>query len=118
MALYDQRFSQSLLAIRKIEAIQANEPMPMEGIEIGRTNAVGSIIDSDSKLSTVSSSRLSGLKEDWWKEKTGSSSSITATAMTTAVENTETSTATATATAKATARVTRTRSKGKRVHWK
>jgi len=78
----------------------------------GGTIVVGPIIDSDSELSTVSSSRLSGLEEDWWKEKTGSSS--TATAMTTAVENAETSTATATATA----RVTRTRSKGKRVHWK
>jgi hypothetical protein len=86
----------------------------MEGIEIGGTIAVSPIIDSDSKLSTVSSSRLSGLEEDWWKEKTGSSSGITATAMTTEVENTETSTATATATA----RVTRTRSKGKQVHWK
>lgn len=116
MALYDQRFSQCLLAIRKMEAIQANEPMPMEGIEIGRTSAVSPIINSNSnsELSTVSSSRLSGLEEDWWKEKTGSSSGIAATAMTTAVENTETSTATATATA----RVMRTRSKGKRVHWK
>jgi hypothetical protein len=112
MALYDQRFSWSPLAIRKIEAIQANEPMPMEGIKIGGTIAVGPIINSDSELSTVSSSRLSGLEEDWWKEKTGSSSGITATAMTTAVENAEISTATATATA----RVTRTRSKGKRVH--
>ena len=57
-ALYNQRLSQGLLAIRKMEAIQANEPMPVEGIEIGRTTAVGPIINSDSELSTVSSSRL------------------------------------------------------------
>jgi len=114
MALYDQRFSRSPLAIRKMEAIQANEPMPMEGIKIGGTIAVGPIIDSDSELSTVSSSRLSGLEDDWWKEKTSSSSGITATAMTTAVEGAEISTATAIAIA--IARVTRTRSKGKRVH--
>jgi hypothetical protein len=38
--------------------------MPIEGIEIGGTIAVGPIINSDSKLSTVSSSRLLGLEED------------------------------------------------------
>jgi hypothetical protein len=64
MALYNQRFSRALLAIRKMEAIQANEPMPIESIKIGGTIAVSPIIDSDSELSTVLSSRLSGLEED------------------------------------------------------
>jgi hypothetical protein len=34
--------------------------------------------ESDSELSTVSSSRFSGLEEDWWKEKSSGSSYITA----------------------------------------
>jgi hypothetical protein len=64
----------------------------MDGIVEGRNT-----IDSDSELSTVSSSRFSGLDEDWWKEKALVTGSI------------EASTATVT--------VVRTQSKSKRVHW-
>ena len=61
----------------------------------------GNTVDSDSELSTVSSSRLSGLDEDWWKEK--------APATETRAGSVEASTATVT--------VVRTQSKSKRVHW-
>ena len=61
----------------------------------------GNTVDSDSELSTVSSSRLSGLDNDWWKEK--------APATETRAGSVEASTATVT--------VVRTQSKSKRVHW-
>ena len=94
MALYDQRHSQALLAIRRMEASLISEPMSTEGIQVGETIVVdsNSTVYSDSELSIVSSSRFSGLEEDWWKETAEASSDITGT-------------------------VIRTRSKGKRVHW-
>jgi hypothetical protein len=90
MALYDRRMAQGFLAAQRIETIIASEQM--DGIVEG-----GNTIDSNSELSTVSSSRFSGLDEDWWKEKALVTGSI------------EASTATVT--------VVRTQSKSKRVHW-
>jgi hypothetical protein len=93
MALYDRRFAQALLSHQQMKAIKASEPISIEGIQ-GSTVAA----NSDSELSTVSSSRFSGLEEDWWKEKaSGDSDALKG--------------------ATATVAVMRTRSKGKRVHW-
>ena len=77
-----------------MEAGLIGEPMPIKGIQVGETIVVdsNSTVYSDSELSTVSSSRFSGLEEDWWKETAEASSDITGT-------------------------VIRTRSKCKRVHW-
>jgi hypothetical protein len=96
MALYDKRVSQGILAVQQMEAVIAREQM--EGIVLTSSGAGastgGGTGDSDSELSTVSSSRYSGLEEEWWKEK--------------APEAAKTPGATVT--------VKRTRSKGKRVH--
>ena len=94
MALYDRRIARGFLAAQRMEAIIASEAM--DGIVEG-----GNTVDSDSELSTVSSSRFSGLDEDWWKEK--------APATETRARSIEASTATVT--------VVRTRSKSKQVHW-
>ena len=94
MALYDRRIARGFLAAQRMEAIIASEVM--DGIVEG-----GNTVDSDSELSTVSSSRFSGLDEDWWKEK--------APATETRARSIEASTATVT--------VVRTRSKSKQVHW-
>jgi hypothetical protein len=91
-----------LVAHQRLQVLLANEPAVehMEGIisSGNSTSIAGGVTasiasESDSELSTVSSSRFSGLEDDWWKEQPG--------------------------TAEATERVTvvRTRSKGKRVHW-
>jgi len=96
MALYDQRFSQGLLAAQRMQAMLATEQI--EGVVLTSTGTSTGTGDSDSELSTVSSSRFSGLEEDWWKEK--------------ALEAAKTP-----GVATATVTVMRTRSKDKRVHW-
>ena len=110
MALYDKRFSRGVLAAQQMEAIIASEQM--EGIvPSGTSTGTGASTstsgstgsgagDSDSELSIVSSSRYSGLEEDWWKEAPMAAKTL---------ENKGAS--------KATVTVMRTRSKGKRVHW-
>jgi hypothetical protein len=97
MALYDQRFAKGVLAARWLEDLIASEQM--EGIVLSGTGTgTGTgTSTSDSELSTVSSSRFSGLEEDWWKEKTSGAARAS--------------------TSKATVTVIRTRSKSKRVHW-
>jgi hypothetical protein len=90
MALYDRRMAQGFLAAQRIEAIKASELM--DSIVEGR-----STVDSDSELSTMSSSRFSGLDKDWWKEKAPAIGGIQASA--------------------ATVTVVRTRSRSKQVHW-
>jgi hypothetical protein len=89
MALYDQRFAKGVHAARWLEAIIASEQM--EGVVLSGTSTC------DSELSTVSSSRFSGLEEDWWKEKTPGAARAS--------------------TSEVTVTVIRTRSKSKRVHW-
>jgi hypothetical protein len=73
----------------------------MEGVVLSGTSTgtdtSTSTGTSDSELSTVSSSRFSGLEEDWWKEKTLGAARASA--------------------SEATVTVIRTRSKSKRVHW-
>jgi hypothetical protein len=91
MALYNRRMARDFLAAQRMEAIKASELR--DGIVEGRNT-----VNSDSELSTVSSSRFSGLDEDWWKEKAPAAGGIQA------------STATVT--------VVKTRSRSKRVHWK
>jgi hypothetical protein len=84
-----------------MEAIIACEQM--KGIVLSGAGASisGGTSDSDSELSRVSSSRLLGLEEDWWKEKAlGAAETL---------ENIGASKATITA--------IRTRLKGKRAHW-
>ena len=106
MALYDQRMSQAVLAAQRMEARIASEQM--EGIVqapvVNRGIVQAPVVDektgystSDSELSTVSSSRFSGLEEDWWKEKTPGAARAAASG--------------------ATVTIVRTRSKSKRVHW-
>ena len=58
MALYDQRFAKGVLAARWLEDLIASEQM--EGVVLSGT----STSTSDSELSTVLSSRFSGLEED------------------------------------------------------
>jgi hypothetical protein len=100
MALCDQRFSRGLLATQQMEAIIASERM--EGIVPGTgANIGGGTSDSDSELSTVSSSRYSGLEEGWWKEGAPEVAKMR--------ENVGLS--------KAMVTTIRMQSRGKRVHW-
>jgi hypothetical protein len=67
-ALYDQCIARGLLVFQRLQAINAKEreSMAMEGIEIGEATAVDPVnnrVDSDSELSTVSSSRFSDLEK-------------------------------------------------------
>lgn len=114
MALYDQRMSCAVLAAQRMEARIASEQM--EGIVQAPVMDEGTGQGtSDSELSTVSSSRFSGLEEDWWKEKASSASrtleNIRAPEALEALEAPEVSNSRATVT------VMRTRSKSKQVHW-
>jgi hypothetical protein len=63
IALYDQRFQRGLIAFQRMQAIRERSPTPPNGFasQLGETT-------SDSELSTVSSSRFSGLDDEWWKE--------------------------------------------------
>jgi hypothetical protein len=99
MALYDQRMSRGLLSTQRMQAMLASEQM--EGVvSTGTGTGTG---DSDSELSIVSSSRFSGLEEDWWKERAPEAAKTLRVV-------------TAIATGAATVTIMRTRSKGKRVH--
>jgi hypothetical protein len=67
-ALYDQRMARGLLVFQRLQAINAKEreSTAMEGIEVGEATAVDPVnnrVDSDSELSTVSSSRFLDLEE-------------------------------------------------------
>ena len=59
-ALYDQRFQRGLDAFQRMQAIRERSPTPLHGFASlpGETT-------SDSGLSTVSSSRFSGLDDEW-----------------------------------------------------
>jgi hypothetical protein len=111
MAQYDRVISQGILAAQRMEAIIASEQI--EGIVQAPVVDQGTGPDtSDSELSTVSSSRYSGLEEDWWKEQAPSASKT--------LENTkapEAPEALEHSNSRATVTVMRTRSKDKQVHW-
>jgi hypothetical protein len=72
---------------------------------------------SDSELSTVLSSRFSGLEENWWKEQTSSASRTLENIKTPeALETLEALEAPEVSNSRATVTVMRTQSKGKQVH--
>ena len=62
IALYNQRFAKGVLAAQRLEAVIASERM--EGVVLSRTSSGSGTSTSDSELSTVLSSRFSGLEED------------------------------------------------------
>ena len=63
IALYDQRFQRRIVVFRQMQERVAAELM--EGIRVSQTVAVDSTVNSDSELSTVSSSKFSGSEEHW-----------------------------------------------------
>jgi hypothetical protein len=125
--------SQAVLAAQRMEARIASEQM--EGIVQAPVVNWGivqaPVVDentgystSDSELSTVSSSRFSGLDEDWWKEQTSSASRTLENVRAPEpleplepLETLETLEAPELSNSRATVTVMRTRSKDKRVHW-
>ena len=63
IALYDQRFQRRIVVFRQMQERVAAELM--EGIRVSQRVAVDRTVNSDSELSTVSSSKFSGLEEHW-----------------------------------------------------
>jgi hypothetical protein len=63
IALYDRRFQRKIVVFRQMQERVAAELM--EGIRVSQTVAVDSTVNSDSELSTVSSSKFSGSEEHW-----------------------------------------------------
>jgi hypothetical protein len=63
IALYDQRFQRRIVVFRQMQERVAAELM--EGIRVSQTVAVDRTVNSDSELSTVSSSNFSGSEEHW-----------------------------------------------------
>jgi hypothetical protein len=61
IALYDQRFARGLLAHRRLEALEASDPLLMDGVQ---TNTIDSDSGNDSEPSTVSENRFAGLDKD------------------------------------------------------
>jgi hypothetical protein len=111
MAQYNQVMSQGILAAQQIEAIIASEQME-DIVQAPVVDQATGPDTSDSELSIVSSSRYSGLEENWWKEQVPSASkTLEGTGAPEAPEALEPSNSRATVT------VMRTRSKGKQVHW-
>jgi len=63
IALYDRRFQRRIVVFRQMQERVAAELM--EGIRVSQTVAVDRTVNSDSELSTVSSSKFSGSEEHW-----------------------------------------------------
>jgi len=63
IALYDQRFQRRIVVFRQMQERVAAELM--EGIRVSQRVAVDRTVNSDSELSTVSSSKFSGSEEHW-----------------------------------------------------